>query len=136
MKFRVIRVHGNGPFNLCEGFIVQKHAKVNLGHHPVSEGRWLFPGRPSRSRAGCPVECAITAMKASRQGPLLVHATCPDDGRILPGLFGQILDPQGGGPLKDGAVTVKTVSKGKVVAEATQLKQPVKATRLQFWVHH
>jgi hypothetical protein len=90
------------------------------------------PPKPAPRRR--PVDCVIKSMKVTKQGPVMVQASCPKGESILPGLYGYIIDAKTGGRLKDGGVVVKTAATGKVVCEAAQLKKPVKATTLRFHV--
>jgi hypothetical protein len=71
-------------------------------------------------------------MKASKQGPLVVRATCPEKLRV--NAWGQILDSKGQ-PMKDGGVVVRKVKGDTIEARATSLKRPVKATKVRFRVY-
>lgn len=93
------------------------------------------PAPMPRRRA---VDCTITAMKASKKGPVTVHALCPKGTKLYKGLQGHILDPESGNPLKNGNVFIESVKSSKtgekVVSSAPNLKQPVKAKSVRFRV--
>lgn len=93
--------------------------------------------RPPAPRPAPQVICTITRMgRSAKQGPLMVHATCPAPtpaGRVTVGARGYILDPKTNGVIPNGDVVVTKVSGSKIVAES-KLTKPVKATRLRVFV--
>ena len=89
------------------------------------------------------VHCNITKQVTNKKGRLMIHATCPGNakdpisaGAVGVGARGQLLDPKTKQPLKDGSVIVKTSTKGKIVAEAMQLKKATRATSVRFYVRY
>jgi hypothetical protein len=74
------------------------------------------------------VSCSITKMEAAKKGPVMVHATCPANHRLVVGTDGYIVDAKGVA-IKDGSVVVKEVSGTKIVAES-KLAKPVKADKV------
>jgi hypothetical protein len=89
------------------------------------------PPAPMPTRA--PVTCAVTAMTPTQQGPVLVHATCPATPTLITvGVRGQLYDAAGGA-IANGSVIVKSVQGTQVVSES-QLRKPVKATKVIFYL--
>jgi hypothetical protein len=90
--------------------------------------------RPPIVAASRSVDCTITRQKASRKGPLTIHATCAAPQGLRVGISGSILDPKTRQTIKDGLVTVKRITGKAVVVEAPRLTKPVNATTIRFWV--
>ncbi len=83
------------------------------------------------------LDCSITAMKKRKGVPIEVSASCAKTGGLRKGMTGQIMDPKSKSKkmVKGGIVTITKVTKGGVVCDAKQLKAPVKATTLRFFVY-
>jgi len=94
---------------------------------PPIEIRQNPPGAPARQS----VVCNITGMTPGKKGTLLLYASCPGPVAIGVGSLGYILGADGG-PIKDGSVTVTQIQGTKVTA-STQLRKPVKATKVHFF---
>jgi hypothetical protein len=104
---------------------------------PASPAAGVTPievrSRPPKKVATRIVDCDVTSMKAPKQGPMIVRATCPKDAQIHKGHRGYLLDPKTDEPLRDGPVVVTRVKEGQIEGTTT-LKRPVKATKLRLHV--
>lgn len=89
---------------------------------------------PPKKAAVRPVSCAITSMAISKQGKLVVRATCPAGTNIYPGIRGKLLDAKTGAPIKDGVVVVKSVDKKVNVVGESTLKRKPSAKQVRFTV--
>ncbi|MFH2009361.1 MAG: hypothetical protein ABI333_22410 [bacterium] len=90
--------------------------------------------RPPRVAAREPLDCVIDRQRTSRGKALRVYVTCPRKRGLYVGLHGTLIDLKTKRAIPKGAVTVKSVKGTKVVVEATQQKNRVKATAVRFWV--
>ena len=102
----------------------------NTGTEAVIEVRT----RPPSIAAARPVDCTIKRQQARRDGPLVLHATCPSAVGIQVGSYGNILDPKPRRPIKQGTVRVKSIKGKSLVVEAAQLRKRVQAVKIRFWV--
>ena len=104
---------------------------------PASPAAGVTPievrSRPPKKVATRIVDYDVTSMKAPKQGPMIVRATCPKDAQIHKGHRGYLLDPKTDEPLRDGPVVVTRVKEGQIEGTTT-LKRPVKATKLRLHV--
>jgi hypothetical protein len=95
--------------------------------------------RPPAPPAAPQVVCAIARMAKTKEGVVMVHATCPKPGStpgtVRVGDRGYIVDPKSNAPAKYGNVVVKKVKGVKVVAES-RLKQPIKATQVRIYTRY
>ncbi|MFH2007059.1 MAG: hypothetical protein ABI333_10780 [bacterium] len=105
-------------------------ASAPVGHRDAIEVR----ARPPEAPARAPMDCTITSQKATRGKTLLIHATCPRTRGLYVGSYGVLLDPKTNQPLKNGSVTIRSVSAQKITAEAARQRKPVKAKAVRFWV--
>jgi hypothetical protein len=95
---------------------------------PAPEPIQVRPRPPAPMPTHRLVSCSITKMEAAKKGPVMVHATCPANTRLLVGNDGYIVDAKGVA-IKDGTVVVKQVSGTQIVAES-KLPKPVKADKV------
>ncbi|MFH2007057.1 MAG: hypothetical protein ABI333_10770 [bacterium] len=91
--------------------------------------------RPPSMPARRPVDCAVTRQKVNRGKKLQLHATCPNRPGLRAGLHGTLLDPKTMRPLDKGTVIIKSVSGGKIVAEASYQRKRVRAKVVRFWIY-
>jgi len=108
------------------------------GASSAEPASWIAPP-PIEVRARPPVVaprrrevvCEVLSFEQKKQGPILVHARCPQSPTVPVGSLGQLLDAAGK-HIEGGGVTVKKVDGTKLLGE-TELKKPVKAPKLRFY---
>jgi hypothetical protein len=75
--------------------------------------------------------CEVTTLTRDKGGRVIVQATCPQGPLPQPGAVGTLQDAKG--PIKDGQVKVTKVA-GTTITGETQLKKPVPAKKVLFYV--